>query len=135
MKKENYTWKQFDRDIVKLAKIVKKYKPKNIYGVPRGGLVIAVCLSYRLDIPLVNMKGIRKETVIVDDIFDTGKTISDVISRIGAFYSFEIPIITLFKNISSGINIGNHEYIHETRNWIIFPWETRKSSKIDKTIK
>lgn len=54
---------------------------KYVYGIPRGGLVIAVCLSHRLRIPLVPdeqaLYGVcnNLNTLIVDDICDTGKTL------------------------------------------------------------
>ena len=50
----NFSWKSFD-SAVKLA--VSKYKDQKfvgVYGIPRGGLCLAVALSHHLKIPLLD---------------------------------------------------------------------------------
>lgn len=78
---------------------VEKLKNKNqppifkrfdgVYGIPAGGLVLAVCLHYRLDLPLLLAP--TKKTLIVDDIVDTGHTMKPYIERgnycISIFYN------------------------------------------------
>ena len=76
MEKQYYSWRQFDADIKKIAKLVIKEKRKfdGVWGPERGGLTFAVCLSHILKIPFLN-KPKTKNTFIVDDIADTGKTL------------------------------------------------------------
>jgi len=79
-KQEFYTYNQFEKDCQKIVKWIKskKLKFRNIYGIPRGGLVMAVRLSHLLDIPLTLTKNtIYPNTLIVDDISDTGKTLKE----------------------------------------------------------
>ena len=47
MDKEYYSWLAYDRDVRLLARQIKKSNLPcdNIYGLPRGGLVLAVSLS------------------------------------------------------------------------------------------
>ena len=54
-KKKYITWDEVDRFIDRLIKYISDSKKKytGIYGVPRGGLVLAVILSYRMNIPLL----------------------------------------------------------------------------------
>ena len=74
--KERYSWKQFEDDCETLAVWARGKKFKSIFGIPRGGLVLAVKLSHLLDIPLVlNREDITGHTLIVDDIADSGGTL------------------------------------------------------------
>ena len=53
---------------------------KNIYGLPRGGLIPAVMLSHQLGIPMA--KGdIGPDTLIVDDICDSGETLDKLVKN------------------------------------------------------
>ena len=49
-------------------------KFSSIYGVPRGGLCLAVALSHKLNIKITQNP--MKNSLIVDDIFDTGLTLN-----------------------------------------------------------
>jgi hypoxanthine phosphoribosyltransferase len=46
----------------------------SIYAIPRGGYIFGVFLSHLFKLPMVNKP--TKNTLIVDDICDTGKTFS-----------------------------------------------------------
>ncbi len=113
-------------DIEKIADFLKDKHITKIYGVPRGGLVPAVMLSHLLELPLILDKGeIDEETVIVDDIVDTGKTILKLPRKaliVSLFYKPHSMIIPDF-------------YAREVANteWVIFPFETEASSKYDGT--
>ena len=76
---EHMTWEEFNDSCDMIVEAIKKYYPfkfKNIYGIPRGGLVLAVRLSHLLDLPIIIHKTkIGQNTLIVDDIADTGKTL------------------------------------------------------------
>ena len=69
----NFNWKDLD-GAVKIAS--NKYKNKKftgVYGIPRGGLCLAVSLSHYLNIPLLELP--QDNCLIVDDIYDSGKTL------------------------------------------------------------
>ena len=64
-------------DIIKdLAKKIPFEVPlaDSIYGIPRGGLIPAVMLSHKLGLPMVETIG--KNTLVVDDMSDSGVTLS-----------------------------------------------------------
>ena len=67
------TWADFDEAVATLAPMIYRPTAKHLYGVPRGGLCLAVALSHATGIPLAIEPG--PNCVIVDDIADTGTTL------------------------------------------------------------
>jgi len=118
---EYYTWADFDSDCEYIAKKIKKQKLKfkNIFGIPRGGLIMAVKLSHLLKIPITDYPEIDK-TLIVDDIADTGTTLE--------VYKKHYFTATLFYHQQSTVvpNIWCNE---KTENWIKYPWEKNDGSQ------
>lgn len=71
------TYSKFKEDVKKLANILPKEKYKNIYGVPRGGVYVAIELGKCLNVDLVSeVDNITEDTLVVDDLVDSGKTLS-----------------------------------------------------------
>lgn len=127
--KEKYTWEEFDDDCEKIAAWASGRHIKNIYGIPRGGLVLAVKLSHLLDIPLVlNREDISRDTLIVDDIIDEGNTIERLLASIGEHHH----IASIFYNKTA--KHAPHFFVKKKNGWVIFPWETEETSKYDETI-
>jgi uncharacterized protein len=90
------------------------YKYKNIYGIPRGGLVPAVMLSHKTGIPLTDK--ITKDTLLVDEICDSGKTRQ----------KYKNDMLVLFQRYNA-----KHQatYIGELvmhDKWLKFFWELEK---------
>ena len=74
-----FTWNDFDKSVLHIANKCKSLELSGIYGVPRGGLCLAVALSHKLNINLISEP--RKNSVIVDDVYETGitlKTLKDI---------------------------------------------------------
>ena len=128
MKKVIYTWARFDEDSAKIAKWAKDKNFKSVYGIPRGGLVLATKLSHLLDIPLILAKDdITRDTLIVDDIVDTSATIKLFL----ALHGNKLQIATIFLNNMSGFK--PNFFAREKEHWVIFPWETEETSRYDQT--
>ena len=121
---ENYTWQEFAEDVEKIVRLIKESgrQFKNVYGPPRGGLVPGVCLSHRLGIPLIlNAEWITEDTLVVDDIADTGETLYPL----KIYYllsSLKLTIITLFYHRQS-IFMPDIWLREKKDKWIHFPWE------------
>ena len=126
-RKTIYSWKLFDLDCKKIARWAKSKKFKNIYGIPRGGLVVAVQLSHFIDIPIIlDYKQISSKTLVVDDISDSGKTLA----KLGKLTKLKSNVATLFwADTSTPPNF----WCRRKLTWVIFPWETNITSKYDKT--
>ena len=69
-----FTWSEFDKSVEYIAKECKYEVFSGIYGVPRGGLCLAVALSHKLKINLISEP--QKDSLIVDDIYETGLTLN-----------------------------------------------------------
>lgn len=94
-----------------------------IAGVTRGGLIPAVMLSYKLDIPIIaidpdDILDTDIKTLVVDEIYDTGLTIKHLLSRNPAI---DVAVIMSKDKHAPVTFMGVHIDIED---WIVFPWET-----------
>ena len=111
----HFTWDEFDKSVDYIAKQCKFWDLSGIYGVPRGGLCLAVALSHKLNIKLIEKP--IKNSLIVDDVFETGITLSSFKDIEGAnFY----VLISKKKPIW-----WNTVDLSHKKEWIIFPWENK----------
>lgn len=95
-------------------KVVKSKLPiKSISGVPRGGLIPAVLLSHKLNIPYTSK--LKPNTLLVDDIVDTGETLRNT----SALYTASL----IYKPHTSDFTPTFHAYEHTGDDWIVFFWE------------
>ena len=120
------TWLEFDKAVSDLVGqlTIGNYLDKfdSIYGIPRGGLVLAVVLSHRLNKPLEVLESIEdpflypisSRILVVDDISDTGKTLLKLSPKLSA---------TIHYNSSSRFRPTVWSLLKSDGNWIIYPWE------------
>ena len=117
-----YTWKEFDNNVEYIANKCKFSSFTGIYGIPRGGLCLAVALSHKLNIKLISEPA--KNSLIVDDVYETGFTLNSF------KYIEDAMFFVLFsKKEPTWWNTVNHSKENE---WIIFPWENKKTHIKDK---
>ena len=108
-----FTWSEFDESVEYIANECKCLKFSGIYGVPRGGLCLAVALSHKLKINLILEP--KKNSLIVDDVYETGITLKTFKEIEGAMF------FVLFSKIKP--TWWNTVFISEKSEWIVFPWE------------
>lgn len=128
LRKKKYSWRAFDADCQKIARWAKRRKFENIYGIPRGGLIVAVRLSHFTGMPVIlDYKKISAKTLVVDDISDTGKTLA----KLHQLIKVTPTVATLFWHHNSP---EPDFWCCKKLNWVIFPWETEFTSKYDSTL-
>lgn len=118
------TWYDMERDCAFIERWIKQLDvtPSRIYGIPRGGLTLAVMLSHRLGIPMLhNQQLIDDRTVIVDDVIESGNTIRDLIDKIAPYKPLAIYA---WCDKSGASHTMNTVLRVEPERWIVFPWET-----------
>ena len=109
-----FTWSEFDKSVEQIANNCRFREFSGIYGVPRGGLCLAVALSHKLKIKLISEP--LKNSLIVDDDYETGLTLTTFKDIEGAMF------FVLFSKIKP--TWWNTVHISEKSEWIVFPWET-----------
>ena len=117
-----FTWSDFDKSVEHIANKCKFLDFSGIYGVPRGGLCLAVALSHKLKIELIPEP--LKNSLIVDDVYETGFTLNTFKNIEGAKF------FVLFSKINP--SWWNTVFISKKSQWIVFPWENSSNSKSDR---
>ena len=117
----HFTWTEFDRSVEGLANRCKLMKFSGIYGIPRGGLCLAVALSHKLRVNLVSEP--IKNSLIVDDIYETGNTLRKYKNIEGAMF-----FVLFSKRKPTWWNTIN---LSTKKEWIVFPWENKSNIFLD----
>ncbi len=117
MKEIVISWEEVGKMIDELAIKIKEsgIKFDGIFGVPRGGLPLAVILSYKMDIPVLLYP--TANTLVVDDISDNGFTLQRLKNK---------KIATIY---STDWTITKPDWFVEKKlskeHWLVFPWEKK----------
>ncbi len=115
------SWADFDRALDTALDRLASCTFSGVYGVPRGGLILAVSLSHRLGIPLLEQP--QAGCLIVDDIYETGRTVAPYRERSDlttlVWISKVPPIWWQALEVQAG------------REWILFPWENAEAALTD----
>ena len=117
-----FTWSEFDKSVEHIYNKCKFIEFSGIYGVPRGGLCLAVALSHKLKINLISKP--IKNSLIVDDVYETGITLNTFKNIEGAMF------FVLFSK--SKPTWWNTVHISEKSEWIVFPWENTVNLESDR---
>ena len=96
---------------------------KSITGIERGGLIPAVMISHKLNIPYVTK--INKDTLVVDDICDSGETLKNMVSGYTATLHYKKTAV--FTPDFYAKEVGSE--------WIVYPWERKDSEPIQGYLK
>ena len=118
-----FTGGEFDKSLEQIANKCRFKEFSGIYGVPRGGLCLAVALSHKLKIELISEP--LKNSLIVDDVYETGLTLTTLKDIEGAMF------YVLFSKIKP--TWWNTVFISKKNQLIVFPWENSLNSKSDRS--
>ena len=92
----------------------------SVHGLKRGGMTPAVMVSHKLGLPYSDI--ILPNTLIIDDICDSGITLKDGIGVNTA--------VLVHKPHTSCFTPNVWAYTHAGDEWVLFPWETKDSDPI-----
>lgn len=143
----SFSWEDFDKCIADIERqlIFGDWTPDYIVGVKRGGLIPAIALSHRFNKPLIMMScqlrdnkdnEVRlyeveelpknKNVLVVDDICDSGITLSKIIAKLKEEGFQSVKTCSLFYNTSQKFVVDYQSRLINRSNddrWIVFPWE------------
>ena len=109
-----FSWSDFDLAVLYLAEGLEGLDFDSIYGIPRGGLVLAVTLSHQLCKPLTLIPDRR--TLVVDDISDSGRTLQRL--KVSPACTATIHYVP-----GSAYKPTVWALYKSPGTWIVYPWE------------
>lgn len=121
------SWWQYDKDVKILASKIKrhcletKFKFDEIYGIKRGGLVMAVHLSHLLDVPYTQCLTSGKKLLICDDLVDSG----DEMRKLQPCKDWVTA--TLYRK--SHTTYEPNFTVRTINAWVVFPWEVKSPAR------
>ena len=121
--KEYVTWEQVETFVEFVASYIEKNEIEisGVYGIPRGGLVFAVMLSHRLQIPM--LASATDDCLVVDDICDSGESLVHFVKNTSNPDKPKPLTATMYyKENKLGIEPDIYKYV-KTDQWIVFPFE------------
>jgi len=97
----------------------------SVFGFARGGLIPAVMVSHKLGLTWSNV--MLPNTLVIDDICDTGHTLKNCIGGYTAVLHHKPHTACLTPTIYASL--------HEGDEWIIYPWERNDSAPVQDYLK
>ena len=116
------SWEQFDQAVQLLASRFADSSLSGVYGVPRGGLCLAVALSHALDRPLLSVPD--PSALIVDDVYETGRTLKAL--------KAQVPQASFAVWVSKDSpEWWTAAMVAASSEWVVFPWENLAQARAD----
>jgi hypoxanthine phosphoribosyltransferase len=125
MEKIYLSWDDVKTAVESLAHQIKEsnIEISKIKGLQRGGLIPAVILSHLLDIPMTDNEVVSSTVLIVDDICDTGKTLT-------YYKQTNNPIATIHHKQTAIVEPTFYYSLTPQDKWLVYPWEREDSQTI-----
>lgn len=116
----NFTWPDFDKAVDVLVGQLRPLHFKSVFGIPRGGLVLAVVLSHRLGVRLFTSP--FDGSLVVDDISDTGRTLK--------YYQVRGYKTATIHRVPGTICEPDYWVVERPQGaWIVYPWEVGNNGR------
>ena len=116
------TWREFDQAVQSLVEQLSSASFEGVYGVPRGGLCLAVALSHGLQRPLLAEP--QPDALIVDDVYETGRTLEALHATFPkakcAVWVSKCPPLWWEAVV-----------VTDSSEWLLFPWENAAQARDD----
>ena len=118
------SWLDFELAVEAIEERFDGVQFSGVHGIPRGGLVLAVTLSHRLELPLLSSA--EPGCLLVDDVYETGLTLEPY---------RQLENCTTLVWLSKVKPQWWHAVdVTETDEWIVFPWENAAAAALDEQL-
>ena len=131
--KEFISWDLVDECVLDIAEhlIRTEINFRGVYGIPRGGALLAVMLSHKLNIPFYPLyfstaKLEGNDFIVIDDIADTGKTLQGYKIKDENEQGY---YVTIHEHKDSIVK-PDYSVIYKEDKLIVYPFETEDSNEI-----
>ena len=113
------TWAEFDAAVGVIAARFEG-RVSGVYGLPRGGLPLAVALSHRMRVPLLQAP--EPWALVVDDVYETGRTLEP--------FRGEPWLVAVWMSKAAPTWWEAAEVVSSSE-WLVFPWEDPAAAQSD----
>ncbi|AKN62101.1 MULTISPECIES: phosphoribosyltransferase [unclassified Synechococcus] len=110
---QQLTWSQFDWAVEEITARYASHSFIGVYGVPRGGVCLAVALSHTLSLPWLTEP--KDGCLVVDDVYETGQTLRAIRQQVDATF-----VVWMSKCSPEWWNTAT---TISPDQWLVFPWE------------
>ena len=117
---ERVSWDEVNEYLNRVVSLVSSKDHSGVYGIPRGGSVLAAWLSHKLYIPL--QPAPDKNSIIIDDICNSGDELS-VCLNVYHVSGENYFITTMYKGKEAPDDLIHFAHRVKGEKWIAFPWE------------
>jgi len=107
------SWIQFDLAVETITERYGSRSFAGVYGVPRGGVCLAVALSHALSLPWLPEP--KDGCLVVDDVYETGQTLRAICEQVDATF-----VVWMSKCAPEWWDAATTISADE---WLVFPWE------------
>lgn len=116
-------WAEVNEYLNEVASAIDPHERSGVYGIPRGGLVLASWLAHKLYLPLLFAPA--KDCIIIDDICDSGESLLHYVKNSSnPTADNNYFITTMFYRPNNKLGIEPDFWFKEKiDNWVVFPWE------------
>jgi xanthine phosphoribosyltransferase len=115
------SWQEFEQAVACIAERCRDGGFSGVFGIPRGGLVLAVSLSHRLELPLLPIP--QAGCLLVDDVYETGRTLEP-------YRRLEDCTAVVWVSKAKPQWWQAVEVV-QSSEWIVFPWESAAAAAAD----
>ena len=117
----NLGWQEFELAVNRIAEHCRDGQFSGVFGIPRGGLVLAVTLSHRLNLPL--LPSAQPGCLLVDDVYETGLTLEP--------YRHLEHCTAMVWVSKAAPQWWQAVEVVQSSEWIVFPWESAAAAAAD----
>ena len=118
------TWEDLEVEADRIADTWRG-KVSAVYGIPTGGVPLALMVASRIGVPMANDWHIGSAILVVDDLIDTGRTMSK--------YGGSTFRDAAFRKPYSPIALAPRARVMD--EWLWFPWEHDKGDPEDAVVR
>ena len=119
---QQLSWQQFDDAVARLAERFAHEPVHGVYGIPRGGLCLAVALSHAMGQPFLLAP--QPGCLVVDEVVETGQTLEGVRQQCPDAV-FAVWVSKQPPKWWEAVEVTASD------EWIVFPWSNAARASID----
>ena len=112
------TWEEINDYVDYISDIILKKGYSGIYGIPRGGIILAALISYKTNLPMFLSP--FKNCIVIDDDIGTGITLNA--------FNDKYDTSVMFCNKDNNTKCDYIYKRYDDSKYYVFPWNVEEKS-------